>query len=45
MTYETIARTLSTTKLKVSEWFKRTVRENQEKQDRKIKELWLACHT
>jgi len=45
MTYETIAMTLHVTKSKVSAWLARTVRDIQESRDKKIKQMWLACHT
>jgi len=44
-TFETIAASLSVGKAKVSEWLSKTVRDNREKRDRKIFDLWLACHT
>jgi hypothetical protein len=42
-TYEDIAETLSVGKAKVSEWLARTVKEEKDRRDRKIFELWLAC--
>lgn len=40
-----IAETLSVGKTKISEWLSRTVKDNKEKRDRKIFDLWLACWT
>lgn len=43
--YDEIAATLSVGKKKVSEWLARTVKEQKDKRDRKIREMWLACYT
>lgn len=43
--YDTIAETLSVGKAKVSEWLARTVKEKKERRDRKIFDMWMACHT
>ena len=40
-----IADTLSVGKKRVSEWLSRVVKDNKEKRDRKIFDMWLACHT
>jgi DNA-directed RNA polymerase specialized sigma24 family protein len=32
-------------KTNVSRWLARTVRDNRDKRDRKIKDMWLECHT
>jgi DNA-binding XRE family transcriptional regulator len=44
-TYEDIAATLSVGKKKVGEWLARTVKENKDKRDAKIFDLWMQCHT
>lgn len=44
-TYEEIAATLSVSKAKVSDWLARVVKDNKDKRDRKIFDMWLACHT
>ena len=41
--YEDIAETLSVGKKRVSEWLSRVVKDNKEKRDRKIFDMWLAC--
>ena len=43
--YEDIADTLSVGKKRVSEWLSRVVKDNKEKRDRKIFDMWLACYT
>jgi hypothetical protein len=43
--YDEIAATLSVGKAKVSEWLARTVKENRDKRDRKLFELWMAYQT
>jgi hypothetical protein len=43
--YEEIAELLSVSKRKVTEWLKEVVRDNKEKRDRKIIEMWMSCHT
>ena len=43
--YEDIADTLSVGKKRVSEWLSRVVKDNKEKRDRKIFDMWLACST
>ncbi|QDU39694.1 DNA methylase [Maioricimonas rarisocia] len=44
-TYDTIAETLSVGKRKVSDWLSRTVKEEKDRRNRKIFDMWLACHT
>jgi hypothetical protein len=36
---------LSVGKAKVTEWISRTVKDNRDRRDRKIFDMWLACHT
>ncbi len=43
--YDDIAATLSVGKKKVSEWLARTVKEQKDRRNRKIADMWLACHT
>jgi hypothetical protein len=45
LNYEEIAADLSVGKAKVGEWLSRTVKENKEKRNKKIFDLWLACYT
>jgi len=45
LSYDTIAAKLKVGKSKISEWLARTVKDNKERRDRKIFEMWLACHT
>lgn len=42
---ETIAKMLSVGKPRVNAWLARTIKENKEKQNRKIWDMWLACYT
>jgi len=42
---ETIAKMLSVSLAKVNSWLARTIKENKEKQNRKIWDMWLACYT
>jgi hypothetical protein len=42
--YDRIAAALNVGKTKVSAWLSRTVKENKDKRDRTIKEMWLACY-
>ena len=44
-TYDDIASTLSVGKATVSQWLSRTVKDNKDRRDRKIQEMWLACST
>lgn len=44
-TYEDIAKTLSVGKRKISEWLSRTVKEEKDRRNEKMREMWLACHT
>ena len=44
-TYEDIASTLSVGKALVTAWLSRTVKENRDKRNAKIFDLWMACHT
>ena len=44
-TYERIAAALNVSKSKVSTWLARTVKENKDKRNRKIIDLWMACYT
>jgi DNA-directed RNA polymerase specialized sigma24 family protein len=41
--YESIAARLKVGKARVSEWLARTVKENKDKRDRKIFDMWMAC--
>lgn len=43
--YDEIAEALSVGKKKVVEWLAQTVRDNKERRDQKIFEMWMACHT
>jgi hypothetical protein len=43
--YDEIAAALSVGKAKVSAWLARTVKDQKDRRDRKIVELWLTCHT
>jgi predicted DNA-binding protein YlxM (UPF0122 family) len=43
--YDEIAELLSVSKRKVTEWLKEVVRDNKEKRDRKIFEMWMGCTT
>jgi len=43
--YGEIAATLSVGKKKVSDWLARTVKEQKDRRDRKIFEMWMACCT
>jgi predicted transcriptional regulator len=43
--YETIADALSVSTGKVSEWLSRTVKEQRNRRNRKIIEMWMACYT
>lgn len=45
MSYDEIATTLSVGKAKVSSWLSRTVKENKERRDKKIVDMWQACYT
>jgi transposase len=45
MSYEGIASALSVGKQTINKWLARTVKENKEKRDRTIKDMWLACYT
>jgi len=45
MSYDEIASALSVGKKKVSDWLARTVKDNKEKRDRRIFDLWMACYT
>jgi predicted transcriptional regulator len=44
-TYEDIAATLSVGKAKVSQWLARTVKEDKDRRNKKIFDMWLACYT
>lgn len=44
-TYDDIARTLSVGKRKVSDWLSRTVKEEKDRRNQQIFDMWLACHT
>ena len=44
-TYEKIAETRTGGKAKVSECLARSVKDDKERRNRKIFDLWLACHT
>lgn len=44
MSYDEIASALSVGKKKVGTWLERTVKENKDKRDRKIFDLWLGCY-
>jgi len=44
-TYDDIAATLSVGKKKVSDWLSRTVKEEKDRRNEKILEMWLSCHT
>ena len=44
-TYEDIAATLSVGKKKVGQWLSRTVKEEKDRRDQRIFDLWLACRT
>jgi predicted transcriptional regulator len=44
-TYEDIASCLSVSKCTVSGWLARTVKDNKEKRDKQIFDMWLACYT
>lgn len=43
--YDEIADTLSVGKAKVGQWLAQVVRDNKEKRDQKIFEMWMSCHT
>jgi len=43
--YDARAATLSVGKAKISQWLSRTVKENKDRRNRKIFDLWLACWT
>jgi hypothetical protein len=43
--YEDIAKWLHVGKAKISSWLSRTVKEERDRRNEKIQELWLACHT
>jgi len=43
--YDEIASALSVGKARVSEWLSRVVKDNKDKRDRRILDLWLASHT
>lgn len=45
MSYDAIAAHLSVGKAKVSSWLARTVKDQKEKRDKRIFDLWLACYT
>lgn len=45
MSYDEIAIALSVGKTKVSSWLSRTVKENKERRDKKIIDMWQACYT
>lgn len=45
VSYDEIAASLSVGKAKVSGWLARVVKDNKEKRDRKIFDMWMACHT
>jgi hypothetical protein len=44
MSYDEIAGALSVGKVKIGEWLARTVKEQKDKRDRRIRDLWLNCH-
>lgn len=44
-TYDRIAAALSVGKATVQKWLSRTVKEEKDKREAKIFDLWLACHT
>lgn len=44
-TYEDIAKTLAVGKKKVGQWLSRTVKEEKDRRNRKVFEMWLACRT
>jgi hypothetical protein len=44
-TFDDIAATLSIGKSKVSAWLSRTVKEDRDRRNAKIFDLWLSCHT
>lgn len=44
-TVETISRELSVKTATASGWLSRTIKEKRDKQNRKIKAMWLACYT
>jgi len=43
--YDSIAQKLSVGKQRVGQWLSRTVKEQKDKRNQKIRDLWLACHT
>lgn len=45
MSYDEIASALSVGKKKVSDWLARTVKDNKERRDRRIFDLWLASYS
>ena len=45
MSYDAIAAHLSVGKAKVSTWLARTVKDQKGKRDKKIFDMWMACHT
>jgi hypothetical protein len=42
--YDAIAKMLSVGKAKISGWLARTVKEQKDRRDRKIFQMWMACH-
>jgi len=44
-TYDAIAEALSVGKAKVGEWLARTVKDNRDKRDRKVLDMWMSYHT
>jgi len=44
-TYDDIAATLSVGKVKVSQWLARTVKEQKDRRNKKIFDMWMACYT
>ncbi len=44
-TYDDIAATLSVGKKKVGDWLARTIKDQKERRDRRIFDLWLSSHT
>lgn len=45
MSYDSIAAYLSVGKAKISSWLARTVKDQKDKRDKRIFDMWLACHT
>lgn len=44
-TYDDIARTLSVGKRKIGDWLSRTVKEEKDRRNQRVFDMWLACHT